>query len=178
MGKPRGLTQDGHHDVVFEDLNGATGDKVEHGQHVSAVDESVSGGCVGGLEPHGQGPQAAFSGSSKGLAAVEQVLVEVKADICLQALWEALQHLNMKHGSKQRDCSQGPRGSGILSRVDGFMLNFVADPIEKISRELRYSCHLCSFLHLKTFQSCNSSRRETRRTNSKQRRRISFHLCL
>lgn len=103
MGKPRGLTQDGHHDVIFEDLNGATGDKVEHGQHVSAVDQSVSGGCVGGLEPHGQGPQAAFSGSSKGLAAVEQVLVEVKADICLQALWETLQHLDMKHGSKQRD---------------------------------------------------------------------------
>lgn len=101
-----GLTQDGHHDVIFEDLDGAAGDEVEHGQHVSAVDQSVSGRRVGGLEAHGQGPQAAFSGSSKGLAAVEQVLVEVKADICLQALWETLQHLNKKHGSKQRDRSQ------------------------------------------------------------------------
>lgn len=102
------LTQDGHHDVVFEDLNGATGDEVEHGEHVSAVDESVSGGCVGRLEPHGQGPQASFSGPLKGLTAVEQVLVEVKADICLQALWETLQHLSMKHGSKHRQ-----RGSGV-----------------------------------------------------------------
>lgn len=88
-----GLTQDGHHDIIFEDLDGAAGDKVEHGEHVSTVDQSVSRGRVGGLEPHGQCPQAAFCGSSEGLAAMEQVLVEVEADICLQALGETLQHL-------------------------------------------------------------------------------------
>lgn len=121
------LTQDGHHDVVFEDLNGATGDKVEHGEHVSAVDESVSRGCVGGLEPHGQGPQASFSGPLKGLTAVQQVLVEVKADVCLQALWETLQHLSMETGQSKDSGGQGSHGRGISSHAAGFMLNFVAD---------------------------------------------------
>lgn len=107
MSKGGGLTQDGHHHVIFEDLNRATGDKVEHGEHVSAVDQSVSGGCVGRLEPHGQGPQAAFSGPSEGLTALEQVLVEVEADICLQALRESLQNLSVKHGSKQTRARSG-----------------------------------------------------------------------
>lgn len=31
-------TQDGHYNVIFEDLDGATGDKVESSKHVPAVD--------------------------------------------------------------------------------------------------------------------------------------------
>lgn len=46
-----------------------------------------------GLEPHRQGPQAALGGSVKRLTALQEVLVEVEADICLQALWETLQDL-------------------------------------------------------------------------------------
>lgn len=56
---------------------------------------------MGCLEPHGQGPEAALGGSMKRLTALEEVLVEVKADICLQALWETLQDLSVKHRSKQ-----------------------------------------------------------------------------
>lgn len=94
-------TQDGYHDVVFEDFNGAARDKVERSEHVSTVDEGVSRGRVGGLEPHGKGPEASLGGSTKCLTALQEVLVEVEADICLQALWETLQDLSVKHGSKQ-----------------------------------------------------------------------------
>lgn len=93
-------TQDGHYNVIFQDFDGAAGDKVERSEDVSAVDEGVSRGRVGGLEPHGQGPEAALSGSTKRLTALEEVLVEVEADIRLQALWETLQDLSVKHGSK------------------------------------------------------------------------------
>lgn len=56
---------------------------------------------MGGLEPHGQGPEAALCGPAERLTALEEVLVEVKADIRLQALWETLQDLSVKHGSEQ-----------------------------------------------------------------------------
>lgn len=46
-------TQDGDNHVFFEDFNRAARDKVERREHVSAVDQGVSGGRVGGLEPHG-----------------------------------------------------------------------------------------------------------------------------
>lgn len=95
------LTEDGHYDVVFEDFDGAAGHKVERGEHVSAVDQGVSRGRVGGLEPHGQGPEAALGGSVKHLAALEEGLIEVEADIRLQALWETLQDLRVEHGSKR-----------------------------------------------------------------------------
>lgn len=41
---------------------------------------------MGGLKPHGKGPQAALGGSAKRFTALEEVLVEVEADIRLQAL--------------------------------------------------------------------------------------------
>lgn len=63
------------------------------------MDQGVSRGRVGGLEPHGQGPQASLRGPAKCFAALEEVLVEVEADIRLQAFRETLQDL--KHGSKQ-----------------------------------------------------------------------------
>lgn len=56
---------------------------------------------MGGLEPHSQGPEASLSGPAKRLAALEEVLVEVEADVRLQAFWETLQDLSVKHGSKQ-----------------------------------------------------------------------------
>lgn len=43
-----------------------------------------------GLEPHGQGPQAALSSPLECLAALEQTRVEVEADISLETLWETL----------------------------------------------------------------------------------------
>lgn len=80
------FTQDGYHYVIFQDLNRAAGQKVESSEHVAAVNQSVSGGSVCGFEVHGQGPQAAFGGSLEGFAVLQQVPVEVKADIRLQAL--------------------------------------------------------------------------------------------
>lgn len=56
---------------------------------------------MGGLEPHGQGSEAALGGSVKHLTALQEVLVEVEADIRLQALWETLQDLCVKHGSRR-----------------------------------------------------------------------------
>lgn len=93
------LTQDGHHDVVFEDFDGSPGHKVERCEHVSAVDQRVPWGCVGCLEPHGQGPQAALSRPMERLTTMEEALVKVEADISLQALWETLQDLRLKNRS-------------------------------------------------------------------------------
>lgn len=89
---------------------------------------------MGGLESHGQGPQAALSGSSEGLTAVEQVLVEVEADICLQALWETLQHLRVKHGSEQTRARSELTWKWKF--IPGFMSNFVASQIGQIYRKL------------------------------------------
>lgn len=55
--------------------------------------QGVSRRCMGRLELHGQGTQAAFAGSSESLAVLQQCAVEVEADVCLQAVREALQHL-------------------------------------------------------------------------------------
>lgn len=116
--------------------------------------QRVSGRSVRGLEPHGQGPQAALGGSPEGLAALEEVLVEVEADIRLQALGESLQDLKRETGSEQtggrvrRDveeaaastqvCVQGVEGF-ILVRIDGggdagsnwldFQRNFIQLPL-------------------------------------------------
>lgn len=51
---------------------------------------------MGGLEPHGQGAEAAVGGAVEGLAALQQALVEVEADVGLQALRETLQHLGVR----------------------------------------------------------------------------------
>lgn len=87
------FTQDGYHNVIFQDLNRATGEKVESGEHIAAVDQRVSWRRVSGFEVHGQGPQAPFGGSLECFAVFKETLVEVKADICLQALWKTFQDL-------------------------------------------------------------------------------------
>lgn len=82
------------------------------------MDQGVPGGRVGGLEPHGQGPEAALGGAAERLAALEQVLVEVEADIRLQTLWETLQDLRGKHGSKQTwRWSEVTRRKRFIARV-------------------------------------------------------------
>lgn len=102
-------TQDGYYNVFFEAFNGASGDKVESSDHISTVHKGVSGRCMGGLEPHGQSTQAALRGSMERLAALEEGLVQVEADICLQALWETLQDLRVhmgqsRHGHDELKC--------------------------------------------------------------------------
>ena len=47
------------------------------------MNQGVAWRCVGGLKPHGQGPQAALSGALEGLTVLQQGAVEVQADISL-----------------------------------------------------------------------------------------------
>ena len=44
---------------------------------------------MGGLEAHGQRPQTALGGPLEGPAVLQQVLVQVEADVSLETLWEA-----------------------------------------------------------------------------------------
>lgn len=57
------------------------------------MDQRVTGGSVGGLELHGQGPEAALGGAFEGLTVLQQCAVQVEADVGLETLGEALQHL-------------------------------------------------------------------------------------
>lgn len=84
------LTQYGHHHIIPEDLDGASRNKVKGSENVTAVDQSVPGRSVGGFEAHGESSQAAFVGSSKGLAVLQQAAVQMQANVSLQTLREAL----------------------------------------------------------------------------------------
>lgn len=57
------------------------------------MDQGVTRRGVGGLEAHGQRPQAALVGASKRLAVLQQAAVQMEADVSLQTLRETLQHL-------------------------------------------------------------------------------------
>lgn len=57
------------------------------------MDQRVPRRCVGGLELHGQRPEAALGGAFKGLAVLQQGPVQVEADIRLETLGETFQHL-------------------------------------------------------------------------------------
>lgn len=76
-------TQDGHHHIPSQDLYGATGKEVEGWDNVTSMDQGVAWRGMGGLKPHGQGPQAALSGAFEGLTVLQQGAVEVQADISL-----------------------------------------------------------------------------------------------
>lgn len=65
-------TQDGHHDITPQDLDGAPGDEVEGSKQVPSVHQRVPWWRVCGLEFHRQGPQAAFSGPSEWFAVLQQ----------------------------------------------------------------------------------------------------------
>lgn len=55
--------------------------------------QGVSGWCVSRLELHGQGAQAALAGAPERFAVLQQRAVQMQADVSLQAVGEALQHL-------------------------------------------------------------------------------------
>ena len=54
------LTEDGHDDVVLDDLDGAPRDKVEGDDDVALVHQRVTRGRVRRLELHGQSPESAM----------------------------------------------------------------------------------------------------------------------
>ena len=51
------LTEDGHYDVVLDDLDGAPRDEVEGDDDVALVHQRVTRGRVRRLELHGQSPE-------------------------------------------------------------------------------------------------------------------------
>lgn len=61
---------------------------------------------MSGSEAHCQGPQAAFGGSLESFAVVKKIPVEVKADVCLQALRKTLQHLGRMKRKASEECTQ------------------------------------------------------------------------
>lgn len=78
------------------------------------MDQCVTGGSVGGLELHGQRPEAALGGAFKSLAVLQQRAVQVEADIGLETLGEAFQHLcggsSRRTEDTGRDGGRGNRG--------------------------------------------------------------------
>lgn len=87
------FTQDGYHHVSSQYLYGSPGYKVEGSEDVPGVDQCVTWGCVGGLELHGQRPEATLGGAFKSLTVLQQCPVQMEADICLETLGETFQHL-------------------------------------------------------------------------------------
>lgn len=57
------------------------------------MDQRVPRWSVGGLELHGQRPEAAFGGAFKSLAVLQQRPVQMETDVCLETLRKTLQHL-------------------------------------------------------------------------------------
>lgn len=53
------------------------------------MDQRVTRGCVGGLELHGQRPQAALRGAFESFTVLQQRPVQMEADVCLETLREA-----------------------------------------------------------------------------------------
>lgn len=109
------FTQDGYHHVSSQYLYGSPGYKVEGSEDVSGMDQCVTRRCVGGLELHGQRPEAALGGAFKSLAVLQQRPVQMKADICLETLWETFQHL--RRGSEEmRKQREGGDKKGIKDK--------------------------------------------------------------
>ena len=109
---PAQPTEDGHHHVVAQDLDGAAGDEIERGEHVAEVHQRVPGWCMRRLELDCEGAQAALAGAVEGGAVLQQRAVQVQADVGLQALGEALQHLRGRRGCPAGCGRGGGWGSG------------------------------------------------------------------
>ena len=105
-------TEDGHHHVVAQDLDGAAGDEIERGEHVAEVHQRVPGRRMRRLELDGERAQAALAGAVEGGAVLQQRAVQVQADVGLQALGEALQHLRGGGGVQRGAAGAGAGGAG------------------------------------------------------------------
>lgn len=79
------------------------------------MDQRVPRGSVGGLELHGQSPQAALGGPLKSFTILQQRPVQMKAYICLETLWEAFQHLGRRRSDKAGK-GRGEEEQGLYSQ--------------------------------------------------------------
>lgn len=110
-------TQNGHHHVSSQYLYGSPGYEVEGGEDVPGVDQRVARGCVGGLELHGQRPEAALGGAFKSLTVLQQCPVQMEADIRLETLWETFQHLwGGSEGAEEGRRQGQARNEGLKGR--------------------------------------------------------------
>lgn len=67
--------------VVLDDFQGARDHEAESVDALPNVEDEVAGGAVSGLKLHGQGAQAAVAGQAEGRVVVEDLPVEVDADV-------------------------------------------------------------------------------------------------
>lgn len=82
------------------------------------MDQCVTWGCMGGLELHGQCPEAALGGAFKSLAVLQQCPVQMEADICLEALWETFQHLRRESEGKRKQREKKDQ-EGMMDKESG-----------------------------------------------------------
>lgn len=103
------LTQDSHHYVVSQNLDGSPGEKVEGCENVPTMHQRVTWWGMGGLEAHRQCSQTSFGRSTECLATLKQTCIQMKTDISLQALWKALQYLQ-RGEEREKDRRSIPHG--------------------------------------------------------------------
>ncbi len=86
------FAQNGHHLVVLDDLERATGDEAQEVETLAAVVDDVAGRTVNGGEVHGQCPQTAVAGQAECWMFVEDFSIEVNADVGLHVLWAVVEN--------------------------------------------------------------------------------------
>lgn len=60
------------------------------------MDEGVTWGCMSSLELHRESPETARTGPLEGWTVVEEIAIEVEANVRLKTLWKTLQDLDRK----------------------------------------------------------------------------------
>ena len=73
------------------------------------MDQCVTRGCVGGLELHGQRPEASLGGAFKSLTVLQQRPVQMEANIRLETLGETFQHLGRGSEGARKQREEGGR---------------------------------------------------------------------
>ena len=96
------LTQDGHHLIILDDLQGSWHHETEAVNTLPGMVDEVARGTEESLELHGQGTQAPVTGQPECRVFFEDFPVEVDADICPHVLRAYLQYLGQ---GEQRDKS-------------------------------------------------------------------------
>lgn len=74
-------TQYGDDLVILNDFEGTRDHEAESVDALTNMEDEVARGAVGGLKLHGQGAKAAVAGQAEGRVVVEDLPVEVDADV-------------------------------------------------------------------------------------------------
>lgn len=90
------LTQDGHHLVVLNDLQGSRHHKTQAVHTLPCMVDQVPRGTVDSLELHGQGAETAVAGQPEGRVLLENLTIEMDADIRSHVFGAYLQDLKQR----------------------------------------------------------------------------------